>query len=157
MTLPKEERTMPSTPKPKVNQELVDAARETLEALPPPSKKAKLLSLKEAITALSPTIRRLLQRGHSREDVVQLLREQGIECTVSTFKSIYRASKSKTSKTTARTLRASPTPPLLGQGSAGGTVTAGTGAARAVPPLPGGVERKTTVAAPPSAPIAKAS
>ena len=89
---------MQPTSKPTISQELVDVARQTLDAIPPPPKASKLLSVKDAIKALTPTIRKLLQRGHSREQVVALLREQGIDCSLSTLKSHYRVTPPRPTK-----------------------------------------------------------
>ena len=103
---------MQSTAK-KLEKRLVDTARENLEAMPPPPAETKLLSMREAIKELTPTIAKLLRRGHTRESVVALLKEQGIDCSPATFRSIYRAPKprarnatSGASKTTPSALRA---------------------------------------------------
>jgi hypothetical protein len=100
---------MQPTSKPRVSQDLVAAARGTLEAIPPPPKASKMLSVKDAIKALTPTIRKLLQRGDSREQVVALLKEQGIECSLATLRSHYRVTPPRTTKassssTTTRTI-----------------------------------------------------
>jgi hypothetical protein len=99
---------MQSTAKAKLEQRLVDTAREILEAMPPPPKETKLVTVKEAIKALSPTIAKLLRRGHTREGVVALLKEQGIDCSPATFRSIYRAPKGRTPKATPTAARATP-------------------------------------------------
>jgi hypothetical protein len=96
---------MQPTSKPSISQKLVDAARQTLEAIPPPPKASKLLRVKDAIKALTPTIRKLLQRGHSREQVVTLLKEQGIECSLSTLKSNYRVMPPRTTKASSSSTR----------------------------------------------------
>ncbi len=84
---------MRSTTKTKLAKRLVDTARENLEAMPPPPAETKLLSMRAAIQELTPTITKLLRRGHTRESVVALLKEQGIDCSPATFRSIYRAPK----------------------------------------------------------------
>ena len=81
--------------KPKLTQEMVSAAKERLEAIPPAAKELRPMSVADAIRSLTPTIRRLLERGHTREYVLELLREQGIECAPSTFKECYRPTKTK--------------------------------------------------------------
>jgi len=89
---------MQPTSKPSISQELVAAARQTLEAIPPPPKATRFLTVKDAIRALTPTIRKLLQRGFSREQVVALLREQGIDCSLTTLKSNYRVKPPRPTK-----------------------------------------------------------
>jgi len=85
---------MQSTPK-GLKLEQVNAAREVLESLPAPPKESKLLSVKEAVQALVPTVRKLLQRGHTREGVLALLREQGIECSQWMLETVYRSANPK--------------------------------------------------------------
>lgn len=81
--------------KPKLTQEMVSAAKERLEAIPPAAKELRPMTVADAIRVLTPTIRRLFDRGHTREYVLELLKEQGIECAPSTFKECYRPAKNK--------------------------------------------------------------
>src|SRR5690348_11195634 len=103
---------MQSTTKTRFEKRLVDTARENLEAMPPPPAETKLLSIREAIQELTPTITKLLRRGHTRESVVALLKEQGIDCSPATFRSIYRAPKPRARDANAKALQtATPIPP----------------------------------------------
>jgi len=79
----------------KLTQEMVATAKENLEAIPAAPKEMRPITVSEAIRALTPTIRKLFDRGHSREAVIALLKEQGIECSPSTFKECYRPGKTK--------------------------------------------------------------
>lgn len=78
----------------KLTQEQVATAKETLDAIPAAPKELRPITVSEAIRTLTPTIRRLLDRGHSKEAVLRFLKEQGIECSPSTFKECYRPGRS---------------------------------------------------------------
>ena len=80
----------------KLTREMVAAAREMLDAIPPAARELCPVTVSEAIRTLTPTIRRLLERGHSREAVLLFLKEQGIECSASTLKEHYRPGRGKT-------------------------------------------------------------
>jgi hypothetical protein len=114
---------MRSTTKTRFEKRLVDTARENLEAMPPPPAETKLLSMREAIQELAPTITKLLRRGHTRASVVALLREQGIECSPASFRSIYRSPKprARDAKVTASKTAA---PPASATGATGPTLAA---------------------------------
>ena len=81
----------------KLTQEQVATAKETLDAIPAAPKELRPITVSEAIRSLTPTIRRLIDRGHSREAVLGFLKEQGIECSPSTFKECYRPGRGKNS------------------------------------------------------------
>jgi len=81
----------------KLTQEQVATAKETLDAIPAAPKELRPITVSEAIRSLTPTIRRLIDRGHSREAVLGYLKEQGIQCSPSTFKESYRPGRGKTS------------------------------------------------------------
>jgi hypothetical protein len=68
----------------------VETARETLEALPAAAREMREVRLREAVKMLSPTIRKLLRKGYSRSKVVELLAEQGVTVSLSTFKQYFR-------------------------------------------------------------------
>ena len=68
----------------------IETAKQNLDAMPAAAKETRQVTLKEAIKTLSPTIRRLLRRGHSRAKVVELLREQGVPVSLSTLKQYFR-------------------------------------------------------------------
>jgi hypothetical protein len=111
--------------KPKLTQEMVSAAKERLEAIPPAAKELRPMTVADAIRTLTPTIRRLLERGHTREYVLELLREQGIECSPSTFKECYRPAKSKPAGKAVAGLSGEPSaalPPTNGSPSATGSL-----------------------------------
>jgi hypothetical protein len=84
---------MQSTPKAKFEQKNVDTAKENLEAMPPAPREARLLTIGQAIRELTPTIAKLMRRGYSRAKIIELLKEQGIDCTAATFRTVYRAPK----------------------------------------------------------------
>ncbi|HVV53335.1 MAG TPA: hypothetical protein VHO06_27005 [Polyangia bacterium] len=111
----------------------MDTARENLEAMPPPPAETKLLSIREAIQELNPTITKLLRRGHTRDSVVALLKEQGIDCSPATFRSIYRAPKPRGRDATVKASKtATPT------ASAGGDVPITPAPAQTPPARPNG-------------------
>jgi hypothetical protein len=64
----------------------VETAKANLDALPPADKDTREVGLQAAIKALAPTIRKLASRGYSRQKILELLREQGIEISPSTLK-----------------------------------------------------------------------
>ena len=125
---------MQPTSKPSISQELVAAARQTLEAIPPPPKAARLLTVKDAIRVLSPTIRKLLQRGYSREEVVALLREQGIDCSLTTLKSNYRVKAPRPAKASSTSMGPKATASTDAKAAAS-TLPASSAAATAATPL----------------------
>jgi hypothetical protein len=141
---------MRSTTKTRFEKRLVDTARENLEAMPPPPAETQLLSMRQAIQELTPTITKLLRRGHTRASVVALLREQGIDCSPASFRSIYRGPKprardakvkaSNTATPTASSSGSTPATPAAAQGpsarsSAGGVAGAVRADGRGVPPV----------------------
>jgi hypothetical protein len=141
--------------------EQVNAAKEVLEALPSPPKESRLLSIKEAVQVLTPTVRKLFQRGHSREEVLALLREQGIECSEWMLKTVFRAANPKAPKKAgAASATPSPEAPSSAVARTGGARTDGATAPTQViarPPATNGVgERKvdgpTAAAGVPAAP-----
>ena len=60
----------------------IDNAKENLRAMPPAPRETKEVSLREAIEELAPTIRGLLGKGYSREQIVDLIQEQGVGCSL---------------------------------------------------------------------------
>lgn len=52
---------------------LIDTARASLDSLPEADKDTREVSLREAIRALTPTLRKLERRGYSRQKLVELL------------------------------------------------------------------------------------
>jgi hypothetical protein len=101
----------------KLTQEMVATAKENLEAIPSAPKELRPITVSEAIRTLTPTIRRLLDKGHSREAVIELLKQQGIECSPSTFKECYRPGRAKTAAKAAEAGAASAQPPTSQSGS----------------------------------------
>jgi len=73
----------------------IETAKQNLDAMPAAAKETREVTLKEAIKTLSPTIRKLLRRGHSRAKVVELLREQGVPVSLSTLKQYFREKASQ--------------------------------------------------------------
>jgi hypothetical protein len=89
---------MQSTTKKPLTRDLVASARETLEAIPPAPEEMLEVSVTEAIQLLMPTLQRLFKKGYKRPKVVEFLREQGIECSEATLKTLYRSPKSRKDK-----------------------------------------------------------
>ena len=65
---------------------LIDTARANLDSLPEADKDTREVSLREAIQALTPTLRKLERRGYSRQKLVELLGEQNINVSLSSLK-----------------------------------------------------------------------
>ena len=65
---------------------LIDTARANLDSLPEADKDTREVSLREAIRALTPTLRKLERRGYSRQKLVELLAEQYIHVSLSSLK-----------------------------------------------------------------------
>jgi hypothetical protein len=87
------ERNTPSK-RLKLTLEQVATAKETLDAIPAAPKELRPITVSDAIRTLTPTIRRLLERGHSRDAVLRFLKEQG-KCSPSTFKECYRPGRGR--------------------------------------------------------------
>ena len=69
---------------------------EDLEAIPRAPRETKLLTIRQAIRELTPTIAKLMRRGYCRAKIIELLKEQAIDCTAATFRTVYRAPKPRT-------------------------------------------------------------
>src|SRR4051794_34337092 len=65
---------------------LIDTARANLDSLPEADKDTREVSLREAIRALTPTLRKLERRGYSSQKLVKLLAEQNIHVSLSSLK-----------------------------------------------------------------------
>ena len=63
--------------------------------MPPAPRETQLLTIAQAIRELTPTIAKLMRRGYSRAKIIELLKEQGIDCTAATFRTVYRSPKPK--------------------------------------------------------------
>jgi hypothetical protein len=138
----------PKTPVPKVAKEdamtsksglkfsvaAIDQARETLKALPPAPRETKEVGLREAIEELTPTIRGLLGRGYTRQQVVELLQEQGVGCSLATLKTYFRKKPGK-AKAAALVARAA-APTAAGQEAGSSTLAPDIGAGSSASPRP---------------------
>ena len=82
---------MTAKPSLKVTMAAIETARENLRHVPPAPKETEEVGMKGAIEALTPTIRGLIAKRYSRERIVELHKEQGIECTVATLRTYFRA------------------------------------------------------------------
>jgi hypothetical protein len=100
----------------------IDNVKEILKALPPAPRETKEVSLREAIEELTPTIRGLLAKGYSRQQIVDLIQEQGVGCSLTSLKAYFR--------TPAKTKAKAPAGPTAGPTA--GSQAAGPGAARLV-------------------------
>ena len=126
----------------------LDNAKEILRALPPAPRETKEVGLREAIESLAPTIRTLLAKGYSKQQVVDLLQEQGVGCSIATLKTYFRGKPGKRKATAAAPPTAAPAAAptaadretgsaaarlVVGGGSAGGTAGAGAALRDATP------------------------
>jgi hypothetical protein len=135
---------MQSTTKTPLTKELVARAQQNLDAIPPAPEEMLEVSVTEAIRLLMPTLQKLFKKGYKRTNVVEFLREQGIECSEATLKTLYRAPKSKKDKAG----KAGETGTATNDGaasdsSAPGTTTTVSIAPRATPAAPAG-DRKSS-------------
>jgi hypothetical protein len=65
---------------------MIDTARGNLDALPEADNNTREVSLRQAIRALTPTLRKLERKGYSRQKLVELLAEQNIHISLSSLK-----------------------------------------------------------------------
>jgi hypothetical protein len=98
---------------PKISLATVDTARQNLDALPAAAKDMREVGPAEVIRALTPTIRKLLGKGYSRQQVVDLLQEQGVPVTLSALKAHFRLQTARPAKPEGdgRSAAAAPTVP----------------------------------------------
>ena len=89
----------------------IDNVKEILKALPPAPRETKEVSLREAIEELAPAIRGLLAKGYSRQQVVDLIQEQGVGCSLTSLKAYFRTpAKTKAKPSAAATAGATAGP-----------------------------------------------
>jgi hypothetical protein len=121
----------------------IDNVKEILKALPPAPRETKEVSLREAIEELAPTIRGLLAKGYSRQQVVDLIQEQGVGCSLTSLKAYFRTpaktkakpSAASTAGATAGSQATGPAPArLVLSGSSGGTEVGAAAASRDAAP-----------------------
>lgn len=93
----------------------IDNVKEILKGLPPAPRETKEVSLREAIEELTPTIRGLLGKGYSRQQIVDLIQEQGVGCSLTSLKAYFRTP----AKTKAKAPAASTAGPTAGSQAAG--------------------------------------
>ena len=93
----------------------IDNVKEILKALPPAPRETKEVSLREAIEQLAPAIRGLLAKGYSRQQVVDLIQEQGVGCSLTSLKAYFRTP----AKTKAKPAAASTAGPTAGSQATG--------------------------------------
>ena len=126
---------MQSTTKKPLTRDLVASARETLDAIPPAPEEMLEVSVTEAIQILMPSLQRLFKKGYKRPKVVEFLREQGIECSEATLKTLYRSPKARKDKAGKAGDGAAPNSTADGAGVA--TATGGTTASTPSEAAPG--------------------
>jgi hypothetical protein len=121
----------------------IDNVKEILKALPPAPRETKEVSLREAIEELAPAIRGLLAKGYSRQQVVDLIQEQGVGCSLTSLKAYFRTpAKTKTKPSAASTAgptagsqATGPAPArLVVSGGSGGTEVGAAAASRDAAP-----------------------
>ena len=121
----------------------IDNVKEILKALPPAPRETKEVSLREAIEELAPAIRGLLAKGYSRQQVVDLIQEQGVGCSLTSLKAYFRTpaktkakpSASSTAGPTAGSQATGPAPArLVVSGGSGGTEVGAAAASRDAAP-----------------------
>ena len=117
----------------------IDNVKEILKALPPAPRETKEVSLREAIEELAPAIRGLLAKGYSRQQVVDLIQEQGVGCSLTSLKAYFRTpaktkakpSAASTAGATAGSQATGPAPArLVVSGGSGGTEVGAAAASR---------------------------
>lgn len=96
---------------------LVDTARANLDSLPEANKDIREVSLREAIQALTPTLRKLERRGYSRQKLVELLAEQNIHISLSSLKDYLGDNGSKRPARRQPDSQPTPSPPVSTQAS----------------------------------------
>jgi len=121
----------------------IDNVKEILKALPPAPRETKEVSLREAIEELAPAIRGLLAKGYSRQQVVDLIQEQGVGCSLTSLKAYFRTpaktkatpSAASTAGPTAGSQATGPAPArLVVSGGSGGTEVGAAAASREAAP-----------------------
>ena len=121
----------------------IDNVKEILKALPPAPRETKEVSLREAIEELAPAIRGLLAKGYSRQQVVDLIQEQGVGCSLTSLKAYFRTpaktkakpSAAATAGPTAGSQATGPAPArLVVSGGSGGTEVGAAAASRDAAP-----------------------
>jgi hypothetical protein len=121
----------------------IDNVKEILKALPPAPRETKEVSLREAIEELAPAIRGLLAKGYSRQQVVDLIQEQGVGCSLTSLKAYFRTpaktkakpSAASTAGPTAGSQATGPAPArLVVSGGSGGTEVGAAAASRDAAP-----------------------
>lgn len=106
----------------------IDNAKENLRALPPAPRDTKEVSLREAIEELAPTIRGLLGKGYSREQIVDLIQEQGVGCSLSALKTYFRPAPGKSKVKSSAATTATSTAASRGPGPAAARLVVSSGA-----------------------------
>jgi hypothetical protein len=121
----------------------IDNVKEILKALPPAPRETKEVSLREAIEELAPAIRGLLAKGYSRQQVVDLIQEHGVGCSLTSLKAYFRTpaktkakpSAASTAGPTAGSQATGPAPArLVVSGGSGGTEVGAAAASRDAAP-----------------------
>jgi hypothetical protein len=81
---------------------LIDPAPSNFDSPPEPDKDTREVSLRNAIWALTPTLRKLKRRGYSRQKLVELLAEQNTHVTLPSLKDYLGDKASKRPGSTSR-------------------------------------------------------
>lgn len=105
----------------------IDSAKEILKALPTAPRETKEVSLREAIEELAPTIRGLIGKGYSRQQIVDLIQEQGVGCSLTSLKTYFRRSPGKTKAKSSAASTAGPTAANQAIGPAGARLAVSNG------------------------------
>lgn len=75
----------------------IETVRANLDALPAPDDSDISVDLQDAIRKLAPTLRKLLVRGYSRQQVVEFLAQSGINISPGTLKDYLGGRRNKLS------------------------------------------------------------
>lgn len=78
-----------------VTRATVDSVVEKFKNLPEPPRDKAVISLREAIKELAPSIAVLREKGHSLDDIAKLLSGEGIEIASLTLKNYLQRPKKK--------------------------------------------------------------
>jgi hypothetical protein len=75
----------------------IETARETLDSLPAADAGSREVGIQKTVQILAPTIRKLLAKGYSKNKVIELLAEQGLQIGVGAIREYFRARPGRSS------------------------------------------------------------
>jgi hypothetical protein len=90
-----------STSMPPISVEQLEALAKELAAMPAYEDRKRIVSKREAISALAGEIAGMRQRGYAIERIVEILRERGIKLSIPTLRSYLREASPQSSSSDA--------------------------------------------------------